>query len=437
MDLATLIRKVIDQLKHAKSQFDGSNSHEDKKNAYDEYINGVEKLHKIYKSQNTTPTATKKIKEILTSALTDANGMKQKLNDMPKTNNNSSSRKNNSSHSNNNVNKGKPNGAPPDKDKTKLEGALSGAIITEKPNVKWTDVAGLENAKRSLQEAIILPVKFPDIFVGLRKPWKGILLYGPPGTGKTYLAKACATQADSTFFSVSSADLISKFVGESEKLIKTLFEMARAQAPSIIFIDEIDSLVSARSSGENEASRRVKTEFLVQMQGVGNANEKVLVLGATNLPWALDPAVRRRFEKRIYITLPDEEARMYLLRNKLKGLDENLSDEDLKKVAMKTDGYSGSDLEVLAKDAAMEPLRFAQVTKNFKKVVMNGKDMFMPIKNGKADFVGSVYDLPQHSLVLPPLSKMDLINSLEKSKPSVADDDLKGFIDWAKEFGSE
>lgn len=157
-------------------------------------------------------------------------------------------------------------------------------------------MAGLEFAKNSLKEAIILPTKFPDIFVGIRQPWKGILLYGPPGTGKTYLAKACATQANSTFFSISSSDLISKYVGESEKMIKALFEMARAKQPSIIFVDEIDSLAGARSEGENEASRRVKTEFMVQMQGVGNANSNgVLVLGATNLPWALDSAIRRYF----------------------------------------------------------------------------------------------------------------------------------------------
>jgi len=131
--------------------------------------------------------------------------------------------------------------------------------VAEKPNVKWDDVAGLHNAKKSLQEAVILPIKFPEAFQGVRKPWKGILLYGPPGTGKTFLAKACATESQCTFFSVSSASLISKYVGESAKKIKNLFSLAREKKPSIIFIDEIDSLCGARGEGENEASKRVKT----------------------------------------------------------------------------------------------------------------------------------------------------------------------------------
>lgn len=191
---------------------------------------------------------------------------------------------------------------------------MSGAIVSEKPNVKWEDVAGLETAKNALKEAIILPSKFPDIFVGIRKPWKGILLYGPPGTGKTFLAKACATQANSTFFSISSSDLMSKYVGESEKLIKSLFELAREKQPSIIFIDEIDSLAGARSEGENDSSRRVKTEFMVQMQGVGNSSGGVLVLGATNLPWALDSAIRRY----IYNSIDDLRKEFILLYQILK-----------------------------------------------------------------------------------------------------------------------
>ena len=156
-----------------------------------------------------------------------------------------------------------------------MKGQLGGAIVTEKPNVKWDDVAGLQLAKEALKEAVVLPVKFPQFFTGKRKAWSGFLLYGPPGTGKSYLAKAVATEADSTFFSISSSDLVSKWMGESEKLVSQLFSLAREQAPSIIFIDEIDALCGARGeNGESEASRRIKTEILVQMQGVGNSSGK-------------------------------------------------------------------------------------------------------------------------------------------------------------------
>lgn len=126
-----------------------------------------------------------------------------------------------------------------DPEKTKMSKAISGAVVAEKPNVKWDDVAGLEGAKEALKEAVILPARFPQLFTGKRKPWKGILLYGPPGTGKSFLAKAVATEADSTFFSISSADLVSKWQGESEKLVRSLFESAREQKPAIIFIDEV------------------------------------------------------------------------------------------------------------------------------------------------------------------------------------------------------
>ena len=197
-----------------------------------------------------------------------------------------------------------------------MKSQLGGAIVTEKPNVKWDDVAGLEAAKAALKEAVIMPVKFPQFFTGKRKAWSGFLLYGPPGTGKSYLAKAVATEADSTFFSISSSDLVSKWMGESEKLVNNLFAMARERAPSIIFIDEIDALCGARGEGgESEASRRIKTEILVQMQGVGASDSgRVLVLAATNTPYQLDQAVRRRFDKRIYIPLPDEAARAHMFK---------------------------------------------------------------------------------------------------------------------------
>lgn len=146
-----------------------------------------------------------------------------------------------------------------DAETKKLRAGLSSAILSETPNVSWDDVAGLQTAKDALKEAVILPIRHPHLFTGKRTPWRGILLYGPPGTGKSYLAKAVATEAKSTFFSVSSSDLVSKWMGESERLVKQLFQMAREQKPSIIFIDEVDSLCGTRGEGESEASRRIKT----------------------------------------------------------------------------------------------------------------------------------------------------------------------------------
>lgn len=323
------------------------------------------------------------------------------------------------------------------KEKEEQQSALLETIISEKPNVKWEDIAGLHEAKKSLNEALVMPIKYPAFFTGNVQPWRGILLYGPPGTGKTFLAKACATECESTFFSVSSSDLMSKYVGESEKLIKELFKLAQEKAPSIIFIDEIDSMCGSRSEGENEASRRVKTEFLVQMQGVGSKNDKVLILGATNLPWALDPAVRRRFERRVYIPLPDKEAREYLLRKKLGGLDKGLNDNDFKLVVDKTEGYSGADLEILCRDAAFQPLKLAQQTMKFKQLQVNGKTMYMPLEmSAKGNFVNmSVYQLPDHSLVLPEITSQDMERAAAKAKPSVSKADLVQYEEWTKQFG--
>ena len=309
-------------------------------------------------------------------------------------------------------------------------------IIMEKPNVKWSDVGGLENAKESLKESLILPLKYPDFFKGNVKPWKGILLYGPPGTGKTFLAKACATECDVNFFSISSSDIMSKYMGESEKLVKKLFEEANKRAPSIIFIDEIDSMCGVRAEGENESSRRVKTEFMIQMQGVGHSNERVLVLGATNLPWALDPAISRRFERRVYIPLPDVVARECQLRNKLRSLDSLITDEQYIKVSEMTEGFSGSDLDIVCRNAAYAPLIFAQNSKWFKRIEKNGKIFYCPSKNdqGQSEQL-TIENLPFDSLLLPEITDDDLLEAVSKTKPSVSQNDIKVYLKYNKEYG--
>ena len=174
------------------------------------------------------------------------------------------------------------------------------------------------------------------------------------------LAKAVATEAKATFFSISASSLTSKMFGDGEKLVRALFAVAAQKAPSVVFIDEIDSILTARSSSEHEASRRLKTEFLLQFDGVmsqKSANERVLVMGATNRPQELDDAAIRRLTKRIYIPLPEHEARCALIANLLAKQNTSFSSEDLEEVSQMTRGYSGSDLANLCREAAMGPVR--------------------------------------------------------------------------------
>lgn len=325
-----------------------------------------------------------------------------------------------------------------DAESKKLRSALQGAILSDKPNVKWEDVAGLESAKEALKEAVILPIKFPHLFTGKRQPWKGILLYGPPGTGKSYLAKAVATEANSTFFSVSSSDLVSKWMGESERLVKQLFNMARENKPAIIFIDEVDALCGPRGEGESEASRRIKTELLVQMDGVGKDSKGVLILGATNIPWQLDAAIRRRFQRRVHISLPDINARMKMFMLAVGSTPCQMTQVDYRSLAEMSEGYSGSDISIAVQDALMQPIRKIQTATHYKKVTHEGTEKLTPCSPGDAGAMEmSWLSVEAEQLLEPPLILKDFIKAVRNSRPTVSHEDLTRNSDWTKEFGSE
>ncbi|XP_055378229.1 spastin isoform X1 [Condylostylus longicornis] len=291
----------------------------------------------------------------------------------------------------------------------KLVQIIMDEIIEGGAKVEWSDIAGQDIAKQALQEMVILPSVRPELFTGLRTPAKGLLLFGPPGNGKTLLARAVATECSATFFNISAASLTSKYVGDGEKLVRALFAVARELQPSIIFIDEVDSLLSERSTGEHEASRRLKTEFLVEFDGIpGNADgDRIVVLAATNRPQELDEAALRRFSKRVYVQLPDLQTRELLLKRLLEKQGSPLSTQALHRLAVLTEGYSGSDLTALAKDAALEPIRELNVEQ---------------VKNVDISAVRKI-------------AEKDFHNSLKRIRRSVAPQSLNSYEKWAQEYG--
>jgi transitional endoplasmic reticulum ATPase len=226
--------------------------------------------------------------------------------------------------------------------------------------VRWEDIGGLERAKQELIEAVEWPLKYPDAFkrVGIEPP-HGILLYGPPGTGKTLLARAVATESEANFISIKGPELLSKWVGESERGVRETFRKAKMAAPCIIFFDEIDALVPRRGSGfgDSHVTERVISQLLTELDGLEKL-ENVVVIGATNRPDLVDPALLRpgRFDRLVLVPAPDEKARLEILKIHTKNMP-LAKDVDLKLLAKETEGYSGSDIAALCREAAMLVLR--------------------------------------------------------------------------------
>lgn len=430
MSTGDFLSKGIDLVQKA-IEYDTATQYEE---AYTAYYNGLDYLMLALKYEK-NPKSKELIRAKFTEYLQRAEQLKQHLDEEQEAKKKESTSVGAGSGSGSDSGKGDED----TEDGKKLRGALSGAILSEKPNVKWEDVAGLEGAKEALKEAVILPVKFPHLFKGNRKPTSGILLYGPPGTGKSYLAKAVATEANSTFFSVSSSDLVSKWMGESEKLVKQLFTMARENKPSIIFIDEVDALTGQRGEGESEASRRIKTELLVQMNGVGNDSHGVLVLGATNIPWQLDSAIRRRFERRIYIPLPDVAARTKMFEINVGETPCSLTKEDYRNLGQMTDGYSGSDIAVAVKDALMEPIRKIQGATHFRDISDDPDHRKLtPCSPGDEGAIEMSWtDIEADELEEPVLTIKDFLKAIKNTRPTVNEEDLKKQEDFTKDFGQE
>ncbi|XP_071825000.1 uncharacterized protein [Apostichopus japonicus] len=308
--------------------------------------------------------------------------------------------------------------------------------ILKPGNVSFKDIAGLTEAKQLLMEAIVMPLQYPQLFTGGRKPWRRILLYGPPGTGKSRLAQAVSSEISSTFYSVSSSDLISSWVGESEKLIKELFKHAMSKAGrSVIFIDEIDSICRCRSSREEEHTRRIKTELLRQMEGVDNPSglEKLFLMCATNRPWELDSAFLRRFQKRIYIPLPDENARKALFKIHSAMSDVQLTGQELDDFAGQTKGYSGSDISNVILSALFEPIHDMQKATYWKELPDQTYTPCLSQESGGIE--GVLSDFPQEKVKPRNVTVRDLLRSLESCQKTVSQDELDQFQEFTRQMG--
>jgi len=287
-------------------------------------------------------------------------------------------------------------------------------IMKEKPDVTWDQVIGLDDAKSALRESIVYPTKRPDLFP-LGWP-KGMLLYGPPGTGKTMLAAATANEMDGYFINVDASSMMSKWLGEAEKNVSKLFAMARQYAekegkPVILFVDEVDSLLGSRSS-EVGGEVRTKNQFLTEMDGVNGKGKQLMlyVIGATNKPWSLDWPFLRRFQKRIYVSLPTQEAREHLFEEYTAPLSKNYNVNNTE-LAKLFDGYSASDIKDVCQAAHIKTVH----------EIFNAPDYHEPVDG-------------ETPVTTRPLTTADFKDIMARRKPSVSLEMIRAYHKWSEEF---
>ena len=287
--------------------------------------------------------------------------------------------------------------------------------LIARSKVKWSDIGGLDEVKRLIMETVVISaLQRPESI----QPWKGILLFGPPGTGKTLLASAAAGSLNATFFSVKASNVLSKYFGESTKIISALYEVAREKAPSIVFMDEIDALTTKRSGDQSEASRRMLSTLLTELDGFQDKKSDILVLtlAATNTPWDLDEAVLSRFPRRIYVPLPDEKATKEIIKINTRGLD--ISRLDLDAIAEESVRrlYSGRDLKNLCQEAIWNMIR------------EENKDLH---KLAELPF----HELRKRSLRTRPLEMRDFEEAFKRIKSPLTRKEIERYEKWAEEFG--
>lgn len=310
-------------------------------------------------------------------------------------------------------------------------GAFQGVAI---PKISFKDVIGMDDVKNILAEAVILPQQHPDIFTGGREPWRSALIYGPPGTGKSFIARALAGEAGQTFYSISAADIMSKWMGEAEKRVAEIFHTARENRPCIVFFDEVEALMSQRAAGENDAMKRVKTQLLDEIDGSFVDNKGVFIIAATNRPGDLDSAFTRRFKRRLLLDLPTADDRRALVLHKLGNDVERVGRDAVEFVVSKTEGYSVDDISVVVNSTAMMPVTELLNATHFR--ICNDKWMpCAPYSDGAVEKTWR--DIPRGMLETRHVSQDDILSALASTAPSVAPEDVLPLREYHAEYGTK